>query len=106
VMADAARALKALLRLSEVGVRLAIDHFGAGYSSLAYLPRLPVDQLTIDQTLVTAMATGGADAATVCTIIGLGHSLGLRVGAEGVEGRDTLRKLAAGGCDLAQGYYL
>ena len=106
LMADAARSLAVLSRIAATGVGIAVDDFGTGYSSLAYLKRLPVDELKIDRSFVTALATDEADAAIVASTIGLGHSLGLRVTAEGVEDRATWERLAALGCDLAQGYYI
>ncbi len=106
LMADAARSLAVLSRIAAMGVRLAVDDFGTGYSSLAYLKRLPVDELKIDKSFDSAMATDAADAAIVASTIGLGHSLGLRVTAEGVEDHATWERLAALGCDLAQGYYI
>src|SRR5439155_7892795 len=77
-----------------------------GYSSLAYLKRLPVDELKIDRSFVQHMATGGADAIIVRSTVDLAHSFGLRVVAEGVEDEATLHLLTALHCDLAQGYYL
>ncbi len=105
VMAHPAGALDVLSRLSRLGVRIAIDDFGTGYSSLAYLTRLPVDEIKIDKSFVTHMTTESADATTVTSTIGLGHSLGLRFVAEGVESRGTWQALEALGCDGAQGYY-
>lgn len=106
VMADALHTLAVLTRLAAQGVRIAVDDFGTGYSSLAYLKRLPVHELKIDQTFVRDMAIDVADAAIVASTISLGHALGLTVVAEGVEDRPTWERLAALGCDLAQGYYL
>jgi len=106
LMADAERALDVLTRLSGLGVRLAVDDFGAGYSSLAYLKKLPVDELKIDQGFVRALATDATDAAIVASTVALGHALGLRVVAEGIEDRATWDRLVAMGCDVAQGYYM
>ena len=89
-----------------MGVSLAIDDFGAGYSSLGYLKRLPVDVLKIDRSFVMNMSNDENDAVIVRSTIDLGHNLGLRVVAEGVEdelGDATLGELD---CDIAQGYYL
>jgi len=105
VMAHPAGALDVLTRLSGLGVRIAIDDFGTGYSSLAYLKRLPVDEIKIDKSFVTHMTTDNEDAMIVASTIGLGHSLGLRFVAEGVESRGTWQALEALGCDGAQGYY-
>jgi len=106
LMADPERALEVLTRLAGLGVRLAVDDFGAGYSSLAYLKRLPVDALKIDKGFVRELATDATDAAIVASTVALGHALGLRVVAEGIEDRATWDLLAGMGCDVAQGYYL
>ena len=93
-------------RLHEVGVKISIDDFGTGYSSLAYLKELPVDEVKIDQSFVQSMTDNSRDSCIVRTIIELGHNLGLRVVAEGVEHRSVLELLRGLGCDVAQGYYL
>ncbi len=93
-------------RLHEVGVKVSIDDFGTGYSSLAYLKDLPVDEVKIDQSFVHCMTDNSRDSCIVRTIIELGHNLGLRVVAEGVEHRSVLDLLRGWGCDIAQGYYL
>ena len=93
-------------RLHEVGVKISIDDFGTGYSSLAYLKELPVDEVKIDQSFVQSMTVNSRDSCIVRTIIELGHNLGLRVVAEGVEHRSVLELLRGLGCDVAQGYYL
>ena len=103
-MADPARTFAVLARLDALGVDLSVDDFGTGYSSLAYLRRLPVRELKIDRSFVSNMATDPNDKAIVLATIDLGHNLGLRVVAEGVEDEDTLRELTCRGCDLVQGY--
>jgi len=105
VMADVEGTRATLERLAALGVRLAIDDFGTGYSSLAYLSRLPVDELKIDRSFVRRMAAHTPDQTIVASMIGLGHSLGLRVVTEGVEDRETWALLARLGADAAQGYY-
>jgi diguanylate cyclase (GGDEF)-like protein len=106
VMADPARALDVLARLDQHGVGLSVDDFGTGYSSMAYLKDLPVDELKIDRSFVHQMATSPRDAVIVRSTIDLGHNLGMRVVAEGVETQETWDELAALGCDTAQGYLL
>ena len=106
IMGDPGRTLALLDRLHELGLGLAIDDFGTGYSSLAYLKRLPVDEVKIDKSFVLDMTTDPDDEAIVRSTVDLGHNLGLRVVAEGVENRATWDRLAALGCDLAQGYHL
>ena len=106
IMSDPGRTEAVLDRLHVLGVGLSIDDFGTGYSSLSYLKRLPVDQVKIDKSFVINMAGDENDAAIVRSTIDLGHNLGLRVVAEGVEEQDAWDKLLALGCDLAQGYIL
>ncbi len=105
VMVDAARCLDVLQRLHALGVRLSIDDFGTGYSSMAYLRRLPVDELKIDQSFVLGMTVTEQDAVLVRTAIDLAHNLGLTVVAEGVEGPEHVAALRELGCDIAQGYH-
>jgi diguanylate cyclase (GGDEF)-like protein len=106
VMVDEVRVRESMAGLRDIGVRFAIDDFGTGYSSLARLKDLPVDELKIDKSFVTDMASNAKDAAIVRSSIELGHNLGLQVVAEGVENRDTWNLLVTLGCDAAQGYYL
>jgi diguanylate cyclase (GGDEF)-like protein len=105
VMGDAARCMEVLQRLHDLGVKLSIDDFGTGYSSMAYLRRLPVDELKIDRSFVLGMTTTAHDAVLVRTAIDLGHNLGLTVVAEGVEGAEHVSALRDLGCDIAQGYH-
>ena len=105
VMGDAARCMEVLQGLHDLGVRLSIDDFGTGYSSMAYLRRLPVDELKIDRSFVLGMTTTQQDAVLVRTAIDLGHNLGLTVVAEGVEGLEHADALRSLGCDIAQGYH-
>ncbi|WP_116450797.1 putative bifunctional diguanylate cyclase/phosphodiesterase [Blastococcus litoris] len=105
VMGDAARCMDVLQRLHDLGVKLSIDDFGTGYSSMAYLRRLPVDELKIDRSFVLGMTTTAHDAVLVRTAIDLGHNLGLTVVAEGVEGAEHVSALRDLGCDIAQGYH-
>src|SRR5438132_917295 len=103
-VAMAAAAAKALRRLHEIGVRLALDDFGTGYSSLLYLMRLPVNEIKIDRSFVSALATDPDSGAIVRSAVGLGHNLGLRVVAEGLQDRMAEAVLVEAGCDAAQGF--
>jgi diguanylate cyclase (GGDEF)-like protein len=104
-MEDAPRTAEMLQQLRGMGVRLAIDDFGIGFSSLAYLRRFPIGRLKIDRSFVRHVATDATDAAIVRAVVTLGHALGLRVGAEGVETPEQARRLRQAECDEAQGLY-
>ena len=104
VMHDAERFVAMLNELNDLGVQIAIDDFGTGYSSLSYLKRFPVDRLKVDRSFVQDIATDADDATIVRTIIALGHNLGLKVVAEGVETAEQLAFLRENGCDELQGY--
>ncbi len=106
IMSDPQRALQVLTHLAGVGVQVSIDDFGTGYSSLSYLSRLPVSEIKIDKSFVVDMMTNANDATIVRAIIDLGHNLGLKVVAEGVESEEILIRLKALGCDAAQGQYI
>jgi len=93
-------------RLRDMGVRLSVDDYGTGYSSLSYLKNLPVDELKIDQALVTAMTDDPSDAIIVQSALNLGHDLGLSIVAEGVESATTLAALETLGVDVAQGAHI
>ena len=98
--------LEAISQLSTLGVGLSIDDFGTGYSSLARLKRLPVNEIKVDKSFIIGMIADGMSVSIVRSVIELGHNMGLRVVAEGVENRETMDKLVTLGCDLAQGHYL
>ena len=95
-----------LVRLRALGVAIAIDDFGTGYSSLAYLKTFPVAKLKIDQTFIHDLLTDNDDLAIASATIDLGHALGLKVIAEGVEAEAQAQRLAELGCDQIQGYWL
>jgi diguanylate cyclase (GGDEF)-like protein/PAS domain S-box-containing protein len=95
--------MTSLRRLRKCGIGFSLDDFGTGYSSLAYVKRLPVQRLKIDQSFVHRLGLDGQDEAIVRAVIDLGHSLELKVTAEGVESVDQLRRLQELGCDEAQG---
>lgn len=106
LMQDAEFANPVLQTLSDLGVKLAIDDFGIGYSSLSYLKQFPINTLKIDQSFVHKMIGNPNDASIVSAVINLGKTLNLRVIAEGVETPEQQAFLVARQCDEAQGYYL
>lgn len=106
IMTDPTRAMRVLDQLHQLGVQLSIDDFGTGYSSLAYLKRLPVKTLKIDNSFVRNMLEDKQDELIVNSTIHLAHNLGLIVVAEGVENEELLQRLSALGCDEAQGYHI
>ena len=106
VMEDPQRALSVLNSLKNMGVSLAIDDYGIGYSSLSYLKKLPVSEIKVDKSFVMDLATNAEDEILVRSTIDLGHNLGLKVTAEGVEDIESLDKLAGFGCETAQGYHI
>jgi len=105
LMLDLNRAGKILNKLHETGFRLAIDDFGTGFSSLNYLKNLPVDTLKIDKSFICDMCMSSTDRAVVKTIVELGHNLGCKVVAEGVENQVTLENLTSLHVDKMQGYF-
>jgi diguanylate cyclase (GGDEF)-like protein len=104
VAEEAERTTSTLHRLREIGVRLAVDDFGTGGSSLSYLRSLPVDEVKVDRRFVQGMATDRGDAAIVRAVIGLAREFGLTVVAEGVESELTLELLEDMGCEIGQGF--
>ena len=106
VMADPELAMGQLQQLCELGVRLSIDDYGTGYSSMAQLKRLPVHELKIDKSFVQDLLSNPDDDIIVRSTVELGHNMGLRVVAEGVETDAVLQRLDQLGCDIAQGYLL
>ena len=106
IMLDPLRARQLLQSLSDLGIRLSIDDFGAGYTSLSQLKILPVDELKIDRSFVMNMSADARDALIVRSVIELAQNLGLHIVAEGVETAQALQTLRDFGCDVAQGYYI
>ena len=106
IMTEPARSINTLSQLRKIGVRLAVDDFGTGYSSLAYLHRLPIHEIKIDKSFISAMAGEASRINIVRASIELGHSLMLESVAEGVEDARTWDLLAALACDMAQGFFI
>lgn len=106
LMEDPASALETLRKLKHIGIQLAIDDFGIGYSSLSYLQNLPVDAIKIDQSFVKQITEHPKPAAIVHSTIELAHRLNLKVVAEGIENQEVLERLVEMGCDVAQGYLI
>jgi EAL domain-containing protein (putative c-di-GMP-specific phosphodiesterase class I) len=106
VMEDSEASLATLASLGAMGVRVAIDDFGTGHSSLSYLKRFSVDTLKIDRSFVHDIPDDAEDSAIARAVVALGHSLQLRVVAEGVETEAQAEFLRSLGCDEMQGYLL
>jgi len=106
MMTDVEQAVATLADLKRLGVRVSVDDFGTGHSSLYYLKRFPIDVLKIDRSFVRDIVSDADDAAIVAAIISLAHSLDMTVVAEGVEHADQLIYLARCGCDTVQGYMI
>ena len=106
LMEDRERAVRVLAGLREAGVGVSIDDYGTGYSSLAYLATLPVTELKLDRSFVSAMTGSQRAASIVTSTLQLAHALGLVFVAEGVEDQATVEALAALGCDVVQGHHL
>ncbi len=103
-MDDIDTTIDLLNQLHSLGVEIAVDDFGTGYSSLSYLRQFPIDRLKIDQSFTRNALVNDDDMAITRTIISLGHSLGLKVIAEGVETQDHEEFLQSEGCDEVQGF--
>ena len=106
VMADLTQVSMVLDKLAALGICLAIDDYGTGYSSLAYIHRLPVQELKIDRSFVTNLPLESSNAIIVHSSIAMAHSLGLKVVAEGAEDELTCTLLAEADCDFIQGYHI
>jgi len=105
IMTDPDEAIKVLEQISDLGIELAIDDFGTGYSSLAYLKKLPIDKLKIDQTFIRDLPGNEDDIGITKAVIALAKSLNLKVIAEGVETKEQKDFLVANGCENIQGYF-
>jgi len=103
---DFDRGLALLRRLKALGVRVSMDDFGSGYSSLSYLQAFPFDKIKIDRAFVINLGRNPQSGAIIRAVIGLGHGLGMSIVAEGVETQEQLRFLADEGCDSVQGYFI
>ena len=106
LVSDPPAATRTLRRLHEAGIRIAIDDFGAGQTSLSYLATLPISELKIDKAFVMPMASDPRNAAIVRAILDLAHNLGFTVTAEGVESAAVLDELTRLDCDTVQGFLL
>ncbi|WP_455207707.1 putative bifunctional diguanylate cyclase/phosphodiesterase [Kaarinaea lacus] len=106
MMANPKRSLKSLLEISDMGIRLSIDDFGTGFSSLAYLKKLPVDELKIDKSFVMDIIHDENDFTIVKSTIDLAHNLGVEVIAEGVERQEVYDALKKMECDAVQGFFI
>ncbi|HEY2630078.1 MAG TPA: EAL domain-containing protein, partial [Usitatibacter sp.] len=106
IIEGAGDAREALDELAELGVGIAIDDFGTGYSGLAYLKRLPIDTVKIDQSFVRDLTIDPDDAAIVTAIVAMSRSLDVEVVAEGIETEEQLEELKRLGCQRGQGYLL
>ncbi len=106
IIADPLRAIDNITKLNAMGLQVAIDDFGTGYSSMAYLQKLLVKEIKIDKSFVMKMDKNKNDGVIVRSTIDLGHNLGLKVVAEGVESQESWDRLKEMGCDSAQGYFM
>ncbi len=105
IMTDIERNIQNLKELKKLGVIIALDDFGAGYSSLTYLKKLPIDILKMDRMFIQNITTNKDENEIVKTVINLAHILRIKVVAEGIETKEQLELLKAHGCDMGQGYY-
>lgn len=105
-LTDPARAIDALERIAARGIKLSIDDYGTGQSTLSYLKRLPAREIKIDKSFILGLETSASDEAMVRSTIDLAHALGYSVVAEGIETREILNRLRAMGCDTGQGWHI
>jgi EAL domain-containing protein (putative c-di-GMP-specific phosphodiesterase class I) len=105
LMADPVAAATALKHIRDLGVRVALDDFGSGYSSLSHLRRFPIDIVKIDKSFVDDVASDGVESAIARGIIELGRAMSIQTVAEGIEADEQAEMLRTFGCDLGQGYF-
>lgn len=106
IMSNLQTSMEVLTRLSTMGINLSVDDFGTGHSSLAYLKKLPINEIKIDKSFIKGIGIDDNDTLIVQATIDLGHNLGLTVVAEGIENEETYHRLANLGCDVGQGYFI
>ncbi|NJD07600.1 MAG: EAL domain-containing protein [Methylococcaceae bacterium] len=106
LMKDSDDMIRILKRLKDMGIKLSIDDFGTGFSSMSYFKHLPIDELKIDRGFIRDLPRRGQDLAIVRSVIALAHNLGLKIVAEGVETAEQLRILEQEGCDWVQGFLI
>src|SRR5690606_27359423 len=104
LMSNMGAAIEVLNAIRLLGVKVSIDDFGSGYSSLTYLRKLPVDSLKVDRAFISEIPNAAGDMAITAAIVAMAHKLGLKVVAEGVETDEQLAFLQANQCDLIQGF--
>jgi EAL domain-containing protein (putative c-di-GMP-specific phosphodiesterase class I) len=104
-MSNPEEAIEILTKISNLGIELAVDDFGTGYSSLAYLKKLPIDKLKIDQTFIKDLPDDDEDVAITKAVIALAKSLKLNIIAEGVEKKEQRDFIVENGCQNIQGYF-
>src|SRR5439155_14816843 len=106
VIRDVRESASKMEKLRALGVKISVDDFGAGYSSLSYLQRLPIDILKLDRSFVEEFKDSSGNSSLVEGIVSLAHKLGMRVTAEGIETEEQLDLVHRSGCDKAQGFLL
>lgn len=106
MMENPLQAIEVLTELHEMGIKLSVDDFGTGFSSMMYLKQLPVDELKIDKSFIIGLDSDDSNDAIVRSTLDLAHNLGLKVVAEGIENEKVYNLLQSYKCDMAQGYYL
>jgi EAL domain-containing protein (putative c-di-GMP-specific phosphodiesterase class I) len=105
IMENPEKVIETLNQLHSIGIKISIDDFGTGYSSLSYLKTFPIDVLKIDQSFIRDITVDSDDEVIVKTIIAMGHNLGLKIVAEGVEQKEQLDVIKQYDCEWYQGYY-